>query len=282
MAGGEYPPAFFMNYRPLEYATMRIIDFHAHIFPDRIAHKASAAIGEFYDIPMKYDGTVATLLHLSGQCGIGTTLVHSVATAPQQVASINDFIADTVRKNPGRLVGFATIHPDHPAIEEEIERAAAMGLRGIKIHSDFQRFLLDDDGAMRIYRAIEGRLPILVHAGDHRYEFSKARRIAAVQDRFPGLQMICAHLGGWSEWEESAAILRGSNVVVDTSSSLYDLPPDQARGIIEMYGADRVLFGTDYPMWNPCEELALLDRLCLPDDEREKILHGNAERLFGI
>ncbi len=261
---------------------MRIIDFHAHIFPDKIALKASGAIGEFYGIPMQYDGTVGTLLQINEQCGIGMALVHSVATVPQQVAAINDFIASAVRQHPDRLAGFATIHPDHPAIEEEIERAVSMGLRGVKIHSDFQRFLLDDERAMRIYRAVEGRLPILVHAGDHRYEFSKAHRIARVLERFPKLEMVCAHFGGWSEWKESAAVLGGSGVLVDTSSSLYDMTPDQALALIELYGADHVLFGTDYPMWSPWQELEMIDRLGLKDDVKELILHGNAERLFGL
>ncbi len=261
---------------------MRIVDFHAHVFPDRIALRAAGAISEFYGIPMQYDGTVGTLLALNDQCGITMSLVHSVATVPQQVAAINDFIAEVVRLHPDRLAGFATIHPDHPAIEEEIERAAFMGLRGVKIHSDFQRFLLDDERAMRIYRAIEGRLPILVHAGDHRYEYSKAQRIARVLERFPKLTMVCAHLGGWSEWEESARILKGSGVLVDTSSSLYEMTSDQALGLIELYGADHVLFGTDYPMWDPQAELDLIERLGLTDSVREKILHGNAERLFGL
>ncbi len=261
---------------------MRIVDFHAHVFPDRIALKAAGAIGEFYGIPMRYDGTVGTLLSLNNQCGIDMTLVHSVATVPQQVAAINDFIAEVVRLHSDRFAGFATIHPDHPAIEEEIDRAVAMGLRGVKIHSDFQCFLLDDERAMRIYQSIEGRVPILVHAGDHRSEFSKAQRIARVLDRFPKLTMVCAHLGGWSEWEESARILKGSGVLVDTSSSLYDMAPDQALGLIELYGADHVLFGTDYPMWDPHAELDMIERLGLSDSVREMILHGNAERLFGL
>jgi uncharacterized protein len=260
---------------------LSIIDFHAHIFPDKIAAKASSVIGEFYGIPMKHDGTVSTLVEQGGDA-ISTFVVHSVATVPQQVEAINDFIAETVAQHPQRLIGFATLHPDYDSIEREIERIISLGLKGIKIHSDFQKFLLDSKEAFQIYEAIEGRLPILVHAGDHRYEYSKARRIAVVAERFPRLEIVCAHLGGWSEWEESASILEGSNVKVDTSSSLYALVPGQARKLIDRYGADNVLFGSDYPMWGPEDEIERIDRIGLTDEEREKILYGNAARILGL
>lgn len=261
---------------------MRIVDFHAHIFPDKIARKASLAIGDFYGLPMSFDGTVNTLLELGGKSGIDTFVVHSVATVPQQVVAINDFIAQTVSQHPEKLIGFATIHPDYDDIDKEVERAISLGLRGIKIHPDFQKFLVDSKEALRIYEVIEGRLPILIHCGDFRYEFSKARRIAAIANRFPKLQMVCAHFGGWSEWVESIAILKGSHVLVDTSSSLYEITPEQARTLIHGYGVDNVLFGTDYPMWGPEGELELMSKIDLADEEREMIMHGNAERLFGF
>jgi uncharacterized protein len=262
---------------------LRIIDIHTHIFPEKIALKAASAIGSFYDIPMRFDGTVDTLLSLLDRFGVDTAAVHSVATVPQQVETINDFIAATVKAHPGRLIGFATLHPDYANISREVERVIALGLRGIKIHPDFQKFNLDSPEAMGIYEAIEGRLPILVHTGDYRYEYSKAERMARVVKRFPRLQAICAHFGGWSEWEPSSELLCGNgNVVVDTSSSLYALTPRQARALIDRYGVDNVLFGTDYPMWGPENELEAIAKIELSDEECEKIFHGNAERLFGF
>lgn len=261
---------------------MRIIDFHAHIFPDKIAQKASAAIGDFYGIPMKYDGAVSTLLELGGKAGVDVFIVHSVATIPQQVAPINDFIVQAAAQHPGRLIGFATMHPDYPSIGREIDRIVSLGLKGIKIHPDFQKFHLDSKGAFAIYEAIEGRLPILIHTGDYRYDYSKAERMLAVLKRFPKLDAVCAHFGGWSEWEDAAAVLRGSRVMVDTSSSLYAISPEQAGKLIGDYGADNVLFGSDYPMWGPEKELEYFNRIELTDADREKILHGNAERLLGL
>ena len=261
---------------------MKVIDVHAHIFPDKIAEKASNSIGDFYYIPMHYDATVSTLLALGQKHNVDLFVVHSVATIPEQVESINDFIAYTVNNHPNRFIGYATIHPEYKNIEKEIERAISLGLRGIKIHPDFQCFNIDDPKAYKIYEVIEGRLPIMIHTGDYRYEYSKPPRLARVMDRFPKLDVIGAHFGGWSEWNLAAKFLAGRRIYVDTSSSLYALSPQRARELIDLFGVDNVLFGSDYPMWNPGDELKLINKIELNDIEREKILHLNAERLLKI
>lgn len=261
---------------------MKHIDFHAHIYPDHIAEKASENVAAFYDMPVQYDGRVSTLLSLGEAANIDRFVVHSVATIPGQVESINTFIARTVSENAGKMIGFATLHPDYGPMEKEIDRAVSLGLRGVKIHPDFQRFAIDSPAACRIYEIIEGRLPILIHTGDFRYEYSKPERVAAVLDRFPRLDIIGAHFGGWSEWNRAARMLAGKRIYVDTSSSLYSLPPERARELISLYGADHVLFGSDYPMWSPVDELERLKRISLSHDEYELIIHGNAERLLKL
>ncbi len=259
-----------------------IIDAHAHIFPDKIAEKAVEGIGSFYGMIMRFDGKIESLLKVGDRAGVDKFIVQSVATTPAQVEHINDFIAGAVKENPDRLIGFCTIHPDHEDVCGEIDRAAGMGLRGVKIHPDFQQFCIDDDKAMKIYEHIEGKMPILVHTGDYRYEWSKPERMARVLDAFPKLDVIGAHFGGWSEWDDVEKAYAGKNIYVDTSSSLYDMTPEKARYLIDVFGADHVLFGTDFPMWNAAEELEMLNRIALSDEEREMILHKNAERLLNI
>lgn len=259
---------------------MNIIDSHAHIFPDPLAAKAARNIGKFYNIPMRFDGTLKTLLSLGARSGISRYLVQSVATTPEQVESINDFIAQKVSEHPDKLIGFATLHPDYPHIEKEIDRVVSLGLKGIKLHPDFQQFCINSKNACRIYEAIEDRLPMLIHTGDYRYPYSKPALMAQVLRRFPKLDAICAHLGGWSEWEDAASVLPGSRVWVDTSSSMYALKPGRVREIIDLFGVDHVVFGTDYPMWDPVEELDRLAKIELTQAEREMILHGNIERLL--
>ncbi len=261
---------------------MKIIDSHAHIFPDKIAEKASFNVGAFYDLAMAFDGKVKTLLNLGDQYSIDQFLVHSVATTPDQVESINNYISNVINKYEGRFIGFATLHPDYKDIRKEIDRAISLGLKGIKLHPDFQRFHIDSKDAMELYEILEGHLPLLIHTGDFRYEYSKPERLARVLDRFPRLQIIAAHFGGWSEWESASEILAGKNVYVDTSSSLYALSPEKARSIIERFGVDHVLFGSDYPMWNPGEEIQRVKALELDEADYEKIMHLNIEKLLNL
>lgn len=261
---------------------MTIIDTHAHIYPDAIALKAAKSIGEFYDIPMDLSGTLSELLSTGEKAGVSRWLVHSVAVTPSRVCSVNDFIMRSVNEHPDKLIGFATMHPDFEDVRGELTRAKAGGLKGVKLHPDFQHFCLDDASAIEMFRiGSELGLPFLIHTGDKRYPYSEPGRMARALDAVPQLKVICAHLGGWSVWEDAWRELAGrSNVWVDTSSSLYAIPPEDAAAVIRHYGADRVFFGTDYPMWKPDEELARFMAVPLTDEEREMILHKNFERFL--
>ena len=260
---------------------MQITDIHAHVFPDPIAGKPSGSIGAFYQMPVRLEGTVGQLLEKEQEAGIGHACIHSVALTPHYVDSINRFIADTVKQHPDRLTGFGAIHPDCEDIPGLIREIKGMGLKGLKIHPDMQRFALDSPAAMEMFAAIEGEPPIVIHTGDPRFEYSNPRRMKKVLDAFPKLVCVCAHLGGWSEWDDACSMLTGyENVYVDTSSSLYALKPEEARRIIRCHSRERVLFGTDYPMWVPSDELERFYRLGLTEEENEKILCLNAKNLL--
>ena len=262
---------------------MTIIDTHAHIYPDKIALKAARNIGEFYDIDMHLDGTVSTLLKVGDEAGISRYLVHSVAVTWERARSINDFIAASVQAHPDRFIGYGSVHPAHPEMEKELDHMLELGLKGVKLHPDFQHFLLDEPQAIRLFKAMaERKLPLLVHTGDTRYPYSEPERMVRALDAVPDLTAICAHLGGWSGWDKAWQLLAGrKNVYVDCSSSLYALGIQEAADVIRHYGADRVFFGTDYPMWTPQEEIARLMALPLTDAERKMILHENFERFMG-
>lgn len=259
-----------------------IIDAHAHIFPDKIAAKAAEGIGSFYGIKITFDGTVSSLLDINSKAGVDMALVQSVATVPEQVHNINNFISEQVKLHPDKLVGFGALHPDFPDIEAETDRIISLGLKGIKLHPDFQRFDLDDPKAFPIYEAAEGRLPILFHVGDSRYDYSAPQRLFNVMKRFPKLTVIGAHLAGWTKWDEAADIFAGSGIYADCSSSLYALEPEHAAELIRNIGTKRVMFGTDYPMWSADEELERFRRLPLTQEEQEDILYLNAARLLGL
>jgi len=262
---------------------LTIIDCHAHIYPDNIALKAAASIGKFYDISMHLDGTLQTLLKKGDEAGISRFLVHSVAVTWERAQQINDYLMQTVRAHPDRLIGFGTLHPDHPDTRSELKRIKAGGLQGIKLHPDFQRFHLDDPKAIALFEPLADlSMPLLTPTGDTRFPYSEPARMSRALKAVPNLKVICAHFGGWSIWEEGWKELAGHpNVWVDCSSSLYALRPMQAADIIRRYGAGRVFFGSDYPMWDPAEELKRFMTVPLTDEERDLILHRNLEAFLG-
>lgn len=261
----------------------RIIDSHCHIYPDKIAQKASASTGEFYKMPSRLDGKISTLLERGEKAGIEHFIVQSVATTPHQVSSINRFIADAVTNSNGRFTGLGTLHPDSRNVEADIEEIISLGLKGVKLHPDIQQFKIDDYRMLKIYELCEGKLPILMHTGDSRFDYSNPNRMMPILEIYKSLMVIGAHFGGWSVWNEATEKLsKFENFYVDCSSSLYALTVDKARELIKAYGTKRVLFGTDYPMWEPETEIERFMQLKLDDKECEDILCNNAARFFGI
>ncbi len=260
-----------------------IIDAHAHIYPDKIALRASESIGDFYNMPIGYDGTILHLLELGDSAGVDMFLVQSVALSSDRVHNINDFIASAVKENPDRFIGFATLHPDMDNVEDEVKRAKDMGLCGVKLHPDIQKFNIDDRCAYKIYEVCEDKdLPILIHTGDNRYFYSDPRRVPQVVHDFPKLKMICAHFGGWSQWNEAEKCLADTGVWVDTSSSMYAFSKERARELISAFGEDHVVFGSDYPMWNPGDEIENIERLGLSNEVKQKIFYKNIAKLLNL
>ena len=263
--------------------TESIIDIHAHVFPDAIAQKATDSIADFYGMPARHNGTAGKLIDQYDETGISHGCIHSVAITPHYIQSINRFISGTVKKYPGRLTGYAAIHPGAENIPGIIAEAKELGLKGFKIHPDMQKFALDGPEAMDMFSQIEGQMPIIIHTGDRRFAYSNPKRMKKVLDAFPHLICVCAHLGGWSEWEDAWKTLAAyENVYVDTSSSLYALTTEKGREMIRHYSRERVFFGTDYPMWTPMEELNRFRKLQLTEDEEERILYRNAAEFLQL
>lgn len=261
-----------------------IIDSHCHIYPDKIASKAVEAIGQFYDLAMYYDGRYSTLIEQGSNYGVKHYVVFSVATTPQQVNSINKYIADTVLQSDGLMTGLGTLHPDSDTIENDFAQILSLGLRGVKMHPDFQKFRIDDKKCYKIYELCQKyNLPVLLHTGDSRYDYSNPGNMKRVLEDFPELTVVGAHFGGWSCWRQAAETLSEyKNFYVDCSSSFDWFDTTESKELIDLYGANHVLFGTDFPMWNYETELQHFAKINLSEEERKLILYKNAIRLFGI
>lgn len=268
---------------------MPIIDAHAHIYPEKIASRAVDAVGGFYGVEMRgsdvrtgVPGTPEALLSSMQRAPITHFIVHSVATTPHSVTSINDFISAQSEEHP-EFIGFATMHQDFEDKESEVERVMGLGLHGFKIHPDTQGVDIDDPRLMEFYEMIEGRLPITIHTGDYRYDHSHPRRLAEVLDAFPNLVVDAAHFAGWSIYDQGIDHLGGyDNLFIDTSSSQPIMGDRHTAELVRMWGTHRVMWGSDHPMWDPVSEYEAFRALDFTDEEFEQMLWYNAERFCSL
>ena len=263
---------------------MEIIDAHAHIYPEKIAEKATVAIGDFYDIKMEMSaGTAERLIEEGKEAGITRYVVHSVATTAHQVRSINEFIKKEMQKHP-EFIGFMTLHQDltEEEVNHEVEWAIENGFKGIKLHPDFQKFYVDDNNAEKFYKAAGDRLPILFHAGDNRFEYSKPQRIVNMAKKYPNVNFIAAHFGGYRCWDDAKLYKGLKNVYFDTCSSLPFISAKKAKEIIDMLGVERFFFATDFPMWDAKGEMERFNAIEFTEKERKMILCENIKKLLKI
>ncbi len=262
---------------------MTVVDAHCHIYPPAIAKKAVESVGDFYAISMdEPDGSPDALIAACADSPITHQVVYSVALKASQVESINSFIAEQCKLHPS-FIGLATLHQDYAHPEQEIDRALELGLHGIKLHPDSQAVNMDDPRLMTIYELCEAKkLPVVIHCGDYRYDYSHPRRLVEVLHTFPQLRVDAAHFGGWSVWDLAVEYIEHENCFMDISSSQEFLGPRRAAELIRLYGPDRILFGSDFPMWSPKREYELFTALDFTEAEFEAMLHHNAERFLGV
>lgn len=263
---------------------MEIINAHAHIYPTKIAKKATIAIGDFYGIQMETpEGTVDCLIKDGSKIGVTKYLVHSVATTAHQVRSINEFIKKEIDEHE-EFIGFMTLHQDltDDEIKIEVDWAIKNGFKGIKLHPDFQKFYIDEESAQRFYKIVGNRLPFLLHMGDDRYEFSQPERLVKMAKKYTEVKFIAAHFGGYRCWEK-ASIYKGlKNVYFDTCSSLAFISSEKAKEIIDLLGVEKFFFATDFPMWDAETEYKRFLSIPLIDEERQMILSKNIKKLLKI
>ena len=277
-----------------------IIDSHCHVYPEKIAAKAVESTDHFYDTHAHGQGTVADLLAVGEAAGCDGYVIQSVASTPHHVESINRFIATAISEaesqgHGGKLTGLGTLHPDHPDLKGAVEDIMSHGLHGVKLHPDMQKFHIDDERSYPIYRlCVEYDLPILMHMGDPRFDYSHPDRLHRVLTDFPTLVVVGAHMGGWANWDYACERLSDfQNLYVDTSSSMAtpakeygikphvtSLTPEHTASLIRRWGAEKVLFGTDYPMWSQADDLAVFFEMGLTEEENRMVLSENAKRVF--
>ena len=259
---------------------MKFIDIHTHVYPDEIAEKATASVRAFYDIgDIRMSGTVSQLLQQSKAAGIDRSVILPVAIRPDRVRGINSFILEQTKLR-NEFIGFGTVHAAMENIADEARWIMAQGLKGVKMHPDSQRFAIDDLRLFPLYEEIQGKIPVMLHMGDQRYDYSHPIKLRRILDLFPKLDAIAAHFGGYSMQDTACELLKDTNCVFDISSSMMFMQEGQAERYIGIYGAERMAFGSDYPMWDPAVEKERFLNLKLTYEQQEQIAHKTAERIL--
>ena len=268
-----------------------IVDFHTHIFPDRIARKTIGYLAEKGSIPAYSDGTLVSLLYKMEQADIDVAVNLPVLTSPSQFDSVNRFAAElnrTFAKAERRIVSFAGIHPRCKSISEKMAWIAAQGFKGVKIHPDYQEIFFDDEGYLEILAAArDNDLIVVTHAGvDCGFRGCPVRcapeRSARVIDTVPHSKLVLAHYGGMEMHEEVEEKLCGKDVYLDTSYILRHIEDDLFTRILQKHGADRILFASDSPWSSIVKDVARLRELVPDGSIRKRILAENALKLLGI
>ena len=225
-----------------------------------------------------------SLLASMDRAGVGVSVVASIATRPEQFASILAWSREIASP---RIVPFASVHPDDADAAAHIREAADAGIRGIKLHPYYQRFAVDEERMAPLYAQIERLgLVLLLHAGFDiafaRRRIANPARVAAVAARFPRLKLVAAHLGGWEDWGEAERLLLGRPICLDVSYSLGQMPADQARRFLERHPAECLLFGSDSPWADQAEAVREARQAGLGTARLDALLHGNAARLLEL
>jgi hypothetical protein len=275
-----------------------IIDFHTHIVPPRVKEnrsyylKRDPCFAALYSDDKAKLVTAEELIASMDQAGIDRSVVLNIGWAsPELCRWSNDYIMESIKRYPQRLIGFGSIQPRDSEAVAELERCSQGGMRGIgEMRSDIQGFDLGDRSTMGPIAEVaqRHRLIILTHASEpvgHSYP-GKGTITPEVLYRFianfPDLRIVLAHWGGglpfYALMPEVAEALR--NVHFDTAASPLLYYDPVCQHVAQLVGADKILFGSDYPLLAQERAIKWITSLDLPQEVKNKILGGNAEELL--
>ena len=239
--------------------------------------------------------TADELIDSMDDAGIDMSVILNIGwTTHELCVETNDYILESIARYPKRLIGFCTVQPQSfTAASDEIERCTRGGVRGVgEMRPDMQLLDLRDEEVMDPFVEVIAKhdLVLLIHASEpvgHQYQGKGSITpdiLYPFITSYPNLTLVCAHWGGGLPFyalmpEVNKAM---SNVFFDTAASPFLYTPQVYHQVIQLVGADKVLFGSDYPLLAQSRLLKEIKSLDLPEETERLILSGNARRLLGI
>ena len=272
-----------------------IIDFHTHVFPDKIAAATVSSLEKSGNTPAFSDGTVSGLISQMQKAGVDVSVNLPVLTKPTQFDSIlkfaialNEACKNTEPAAP-KIISFAGMHPDIEDYEEKLLLVKESGIKGIKIHPDYQGTFFDDERYVRILAEAK-RLGLITvtHAGlDGAYVGQPIkctpRRVINLLDKIGGYdKLVLAHMGGNQLFNKVYRHLAGKDVYFDTAYVLQFFTARKFKKMVKKHGSEKILFATDSPWRDLAVDLAILKGFSLDKTVEEQIFSENARKLLNI
>lgn len=262
-----------------------LIDFHTHAFPESIAQKAIESLSYTSGgLVPQTEGTVPSLKKEMEKDGVDISVVLSIATNPKQQTNVNNFAKQI--NDQKSIFAFGSVHPDAENALYELERIKDMGLKGVKLHPEYQKFYVDDEKMKPIYKKISSLGLITVfHSG---YDYGYAPPYHCMPDNLLGAlrwldtPVIAAHWGGVNCGIEIIKKLCGKEIFFDLSFGYSMMPKAIAQEIIDKHTPDRLVFASDMPWHRPSWEKRLIEALDISQQDKEKIYYKNAKKLLNI
>lgn len=268
-----------------------IIDFHTHIFPEKIAKKTIKMLEANSNGTAHTDGTTDGLIEAMERGNADLCVCLPVLTKPEQFESVTRFalnVNERFSSEKKRLISFGGMHPACEDIKGKMRFLKENGFMGVKIHPDYQNTFIDEDGYIEILKSAKDLDMIVVtHAGvDDGYvgQPIKCPPILAkkVIDIVGHEKFVLAHYGGHKQWDDVLQMIAGENVYIDTAFTLHEIDENLFKRILDKHGDDKVLFATDCPWRDIVDDVKILKSYKLNKDTEDKIFYKNAIKLLGI
>lgn len=267
-----------------------IIDFHTHIFPDKIASRTIEILENNITSRGKEGkaviaATADALLESMRLNGIDYSVVLPIATTLTQSVTINNF-AKTVN-NTDRLFSFGSLHPMQKDWESVLYDIKEKGLLGIKLHPEYQNFYIDSRESIQILKKCEELdLLTVIHTGrDIGVEppvHCMPERLRHTLEYVKGDKIIAGHLGGWQVWDDVEKYLVGTPLYFDTAYTVDFISEEQLCRIIKNHGSNKIVHATDSPWEKQGHAVQVINSLPLTDSEKNNIFYLNAKKLLKI